>query len=141
MHLCLIIISFLYHIIYLSVPQDDCHSVPHHDSPICTTLFSSLYHSRIYLSVPCCISLSVPHYEWAIFTTSWFHISVPLHCLYHIMHTVFDLSATHDLPICVPGKRARPPDKSVYLKIVFLISQPKHMLWVLKRTISMRWFF
>ena len=23
----------------------------------------------------------------------------------------------------------------------FLISQPKHMLWVLKRTVSMRWFF
>ena len=26
-------------------------------------------------------------------------------------------------------------------KIIFLISQPKHMLWVLKRTVSMRWFF
>ena len=26
----------------------------------------------------------------------------------------------------------RPPDKSVYLKIDFLISQSKHMLWVLK---------
>ena len=25
-----------------------------------------------------------------------------------------------------------PPDKSVYLKITFLISQTKHMLWVLK---------
>ena len=37
----------------------------------------------------------------------------------------------------------RPPDKSVlqYWKIIFAISQPKHMLWVLKRTISMRWFF
>ena len=23
----------------------------------------------------------------------------------------------------------RPPDKSVYQKIIFLISQPKHMLW------------
>ena len=23
----------------------------------------------------------------------------------------------------------------------FLISQPKHMLWVLQRTVSMRWFF
>ena len=36
-----------------------------------------------------------------------------------------------------------PPDKSAYLKIeiVFLISQPKHMLWVFKRTISMRRFF
>ena len=35
----------------------------------------------------------------------------------------------------------RPPDKSVCLKIVFLISQPKHMLRVLKRTVSMRRFF
>ena len=32
----------------------------------------------------------------------------------------------------------RPPDKTVYLKINFLISQLKHMLWVLKRTVSMR---
>ena len=27
------------------------------------------------------------------------------------------------------------------LKIIFLISQPKHMLWVLKRTVSMRQSF
>ena len=26
-------------------------------------------------------------------------------------------------------------------KFNFLISQPIHMLWVLKRTVSMRWFF
>ena len=31
--------------------------------------------------------------------------------------------------------------KSVYQKNIFLISQPKHMLWVLKSTISMRRFF
>ena len=31
--------------------------------------------------------------------------------------------------------------KSVYQKIIFLICQPKHMLWVLKRTVSMRRFF
>ena len=31
--------------------------------------------------------------------------------------------------------------KSVYQKNNFLISQPKHMLWVLKRTVSMRRFF
>ena len=37
----------------------------------------------------------------------------------------------------IKGKN-RPPDKSVHLKI---ISQPKHMLWVLKRTVSMRRFF
>ena len=34
----------------------------------------------------------------------------------------------------------RPPDKRAYQKIIFLISQPKHMLWVLKRTISIRRF-
>ena len=37
---------------------------------------------------------------------------------------------------------ARPLVKSgALLKIYFLISQPKHMLWVLKRTVSMRRFF
>ena len=35
----------------------------------------------------------------------------------------------------------RPPDKSVYWKIIFFISYQKHMLWVLKRNVSMRWFF
>ena len=38
-------------------------------------------------------------------------------------------------------KSYRPLDKSVYRKNNFLISQPKHMLWVLKRTVSMRRFF
>ena len=31
--------------------------------------------------------------------------------------------------------------KSAYQKFNFLISKPKHMLWVLKRTVSMRRFF
>ena len=35
----------------------------------------------------------------------------------------------------------RPPDKRVYWKIIFFISHPKHMLLVLKRTVSMRRFF
>ena len=35
----------------------------------------------------------------------------------------------------------RPPDKSTYWKIIFLISEPKHMFWVLKRTASMKRFF
>ena len=35
----------------------------------------------------------------------------------------------------------RPPDKSAYWKTIFFISHPKHMLWVLKRTVSMRWSF
>ena len=30
----------------------------------------------------------------------------------------------------------RPPDKSVQLKFNFLISCPKHMFWILKRTVS-----
>ena len=30
---------------------------------------------------------------------------------------------------------------SMYQKIIFHISQPKHMLWVLKRTVSTRQFF
>ena len=35
----------------------------------------------------------------------------------------------------------RPPDKSGYWKTIFFSSHPKHMLWVLKRTVSMRPFF
>ena len=35
----------------------------------------------------------------------------------------------------------RPLVKSAYQKFDFLISQPKHMLWLLKRTVSMRRFF
>ena len=29
----------------------------------------------------------------------------------------------------------RPPDKSAYWKIIFFISHPKHMLWVLNETV------
>ena len=36
---------------------------------------------------------------------------------------------------------SRPPDKSVYWKIISFISHPKHILWVLKRTVSTRRFF
>ena len=32
---------------------------------------------------------------------------------------------------------SRPPDKSAHWKIIFFISDPKHMLWVLKRIVSM----
>ena len=35
----------------------------------------------------------------------------------------------------------RPPDKSVYWRTIFFVSHPKHLLWVLKRTVSMRLFF
>ena len=37
--------------------------------------------------------------------------------------------------------KGRAPDKSVYWKIIFFISHPKHMLWILKRAVSMRLFF
>ena len=37
--------------------------------------------------------------------------------------------------------KSRPLVKSVYPKNIFLISQQKHMLWVLKRTVSLRRFF
>ena len=39
------------------------------------------------------------------------------------------------------SSESKPPDKSAYWKIIFLISQPKHMLRVCKRTFSMRRFF
>ena len=45
------------------------------------------------------------------------------------------LYSTHFLKIIF---HSRPSDKGVQLKIIF---QPKHMLWVLKRTVSMRPFF
>ena len=58
-----------------------------------------------------------------------------------------DIKAAFQLPpgklcdvkmcVCVP----RPLVKSAYQKNNFLISQPKHMLWVLKRSVSMRRFF
>ena len=46
------------------------------------------------------------------------------------------LRVTHSL-----RKSAYKKIKSAYKKNNFLISQPKHMLWVLKRTVSMRRFF
>ena len=36
---------------------------------------------------------------------------------------------------------SRPLDKSALLEINFLISRPEHMLWVLKKTVSIRWSF
>ena len=35
----------------------------------------------------------------------------------------------------------RSPDKNAYLLNNFLMSQPKHMLWVLKKSVSLRRFF
>ena len=43
----------------------------------------------------------------------------------------------HMLNILYPGLKLRVGNE----KVNFLISHLKHMLWVLKRTVSMRWFF
>ena len=37
--------------------------------------------------------------------------------------------------ICKKKSQTRAPDKSAYWKTIFFISHPKHMLWVLKRTV------
>ena len=44
----------------------------------------------------------------------------------------------HFLYECVPTVQDTGQVKSAYQIINFLISRPKHMLWVLKRTVSMR---
>ena len=53
----------------------------------------------------------------------------------------FSFSAIHDnhaaIYFCTLVPYGRPPDKSAYWKIMFFISHPKHMLWVLKITVSM----
>ena len=55
-------------------------------------------------------------------------VSEDLHCT--------DLDETHpsEFTVKIPDSNSRPPDKSGYWKMIFLITQPKHMLWVLKRT-------
>ena len=50
-------------------------------------------------------------------------------------------SSMHSALIRSNMVQLRPPDKSAYWKIIFLISHPKHMLWVLKRTVSVKRFF
>ena len=54
-----------------------------------------------------------------------------------------DVTYRTDIMPCIRINKplVRPPDKNVYLKTIFFISHPKHMLMVLKRTVSMRRFF
>ena len=59
-----------------------------------------------------------------------FHLG--LHCLAKYLFTGIDKLSEYVV---------RPPDKSAYWKTIFFISHPKHMLWALKRTVSMRRFF
>ena len=59
-------------------------------------------------------------------------------CLHVVSHEK-KLTST----LSTPGTEGfcRPPDNSAYWIIIFFISHPKHMLWVLQRTVSMRRFF
>ena len=43
--------------------------------------------------------------------------------------------------LLVEDTSGEPFVKRVYQKNNFLISQPKHMLWVLKRTVTLKWLF
>ena len=43
-----------------------------------------------------------------------------------------DALGTRDSVKLKSKSNARPPDKSAYWKIIFFISHPKHLLWVLK---------
>ena len=58
--------------------------------------------------------------------------------------TMGEKSCRNNFQHCTMGKKSCRnyfQAQRAQLKNNFNISQPKHMLWVLKRTISMRWFF
>ena len=58
-----------------------------------------------------------------------------LTCIVHLLH----YAAPY---LCPPVHLLyRTLDETAYQKKYFIISHSKHMLWVLKRTISMKWFF
>ena len=57
-------------------------------------------------------------------------------CIFCDSNSKINTSRYHIYLMC-----SRPPEKSAYWKTNFLTSQPKHMLWVLKRTVSVRRFF
>ena len=50
----------------------------------------------------------------------------------------FYCSSTDDL---VNTLSAKAPDKSAFVKTIFFINHPKEMMWMLKRTVSLRRFF
>ena len=51
------------------------------------------------------------------------------------------VKSTYCIHVCIRSHFNRPLDKNVQIKFNSIIHQPKHMLWVLKRTVSMRRFF
>ena len=99
-------------------------------------LLSKLLLSVLYIMTIILMKLSQHRFiELIIFITSIYH----------------DATSRSDIKSCVKIKNApvvhklsyviRPLVKSAEQKHNSLISQPKHMLWVLKRTVSMRRFF
>ena len=63
--------------------------------------------------------------------------------MYATYHNLLQAGATKPemASLCFHVQSHRPLVKSAHQKNNFLISQPKHMLWVLKRTVSIRRFF
>ena len=55
--------------------------------------------------------------------------------------TGFQLLLSRGLYGKISNTLLKPQDKSAYWKTIFFITHPKHMLLVLKRTVSMRQFF
>ena len=65
---------------------------------------------------------------------------------YFIVSTIIFTIISEQIDKKLPGLKhrkttSRPTDKSVSWKFIFFISHPKHMLCILKRTVSMRRFF
>ena len=88
--------------------------------------FSLTAHSRI-----CSTPKNVKH-GWK--SVDWF-------IRHQLKHAISTLKVHHKKSVYKKNKIPRPLVMSVYQKIFFLISQPKHMLWVLKRTVTIRQFF
>ena len=55
--------------------------------------------------------------------------------------SVYDQERLPSLALVLLWYQVGGPQKRVSLKFNFLTPQTKHMLWVLKRIILMRWFF
>ena len=92
-------------------------------------LYAAAYNLKSFMPNGMSMHLSICAYGLYVFADQSLYYRT---CIMQI-HVVYDLNRYLTDVTC-----ARPPDKSVYWKI---ISYPKHMLWVLIRTVSMKWFF
>ena len=77
--------------------------------------------------------------SWDFFNALWSFSYSPRN-LSRLLSPISSWRTCNDTYIMVTNS-SRPLDKNTLSSIIFLISQPQHILWVLKRTISMRWFF